>query len=208
MMINPLIIGLTGNIATGKSTVLAYLAQRGAHVLDADRLAHESMHKGTHTYWAVLDAFGPGILQPDGEINRRALGDIVFSDPDALQRLEAIIHPAVFDLARQELLGVEAPVIVLEAIKLLEAGQLVTMCDEVWVVTSSPATQLRRLRETRQMDEAEALRRMQAQSPQAEKVKRADRVIVNDDDVVALQQQLDAIWQETSQKVAARSETI
>jgi len=207
MMINPLIIGLTGNIATGKSTVLTYLAQRGAHVLDADRLAHESMQKGTHTYWAIVDAFGQAILQPTGEIDRRALGEIVFSDPAALQRLEAIVHPAVFDLARQELMGVEAPIIVLEAIKLLEAGQLVTMCDEVWVITSSPATQLRRLRETRQMDEAEARRRMQAQSPQAEKIKRADRVIVNDDDMPALQQQLDTIWQEISQKLAARSET-
>lgn len=204
MMINPFIIGLTGNIATGKSTVLAYLAQRGAHVLDADRLAHESMQKGTHTYWAIVDAFGQSILQTNGEINRRALGDIVFADSAALQKLEAIIHPAVFDLARQELLGVEAPVIVLEAIKLLEAGQLVTMCDEVWVVTSSPETQLRRLRETRQMDEAEARRRMQAQSPQAEKIKRADRVIVNDDDVEALQQQLDQAWQELSKKLAAR----
>ncbi len=205
MMINPFIIGLTGNIATGKSTVLAYLAQQGAHVLDADRLAHESMQKGTHTYWAIVDTFGPSILQPNGEINRRALGDIVFSDADALQRLEAIIHPAVFDLARQELLGVEAPVIILEAIKLLEAGQLVTMCDEVWVVTSSPETQLRRLREMRQMDEAEARRRMQAQSPQAEKIKRADRVIVNDDDVEALQKQLDEAWQALSEKLAARA---
>lgn len=206
MMTNPLIIGLTGNIATGKSTVLAYLAQRGAHVLDADRLAHESMQKGTHTYWAVIDAFGQTILQPDGEIDRRALGDIVFSDPAALQRLEAIIHPAVFGLARQELVGAKAPIIVLEAIKLLEAGQLVTLCDEVWVVTAQAATQLRRLRETRQMDEAEALRRMQAQSPQAEKIKHADRVIVNDGDMAALQQQLDTIWQEISQKLAVRSE--
>ncbi len=205
MMINPFIIGLTGNIATGKSTVLAYLAQRGAHVLDADRLAHESMQKGTHTYWAIVDTFGQSILQPNGEINRRALGDIVFSDADALQRLEAIIHPAVFDLARQELLGVEAPVIILEAIKLLEAGQLVTMCDEVWVVTSSPETQLRRLRELRQMDETEARRRMQAQSPQAEKIKRADRVIVNDDDVAALQKQLDEAWQALSEKLATRT---
>ena len=205
MMINPFIIGLTGNIATGKSTVLAYLAQHGAHVLDADRLAHESMQKGTHTYWAIVDVFGQAILQANGEINRRALGDIVFADPAALQKLEAITHPAVFDLARQELLGVEAPVIVLEAIKLLEAGQLVTMCDEVWVVTSSPETQLRRLRETRQMDEAEARRRMQAQSPQAEKIKHADRVIVNDDDVEALQQQLDQAWQELSEKLAARA---
>ena len=203
-MNNPFIIGLTGNIATGKSTVLAYLAARGAHVLDADRLAHESMQQGTHTYWAIIDVFGRSILQPNGEIDRRALGDIVFSDPAALHQLEEIIHPAVFSLARMELLQVEAPVIVLEAIKLLEAGQLVTMCDEVWVVTSSPETQLRRLREMRQMDETEARRRMQAQSSQEDKIKQADRVIVNDDDVEALQHQLDTAWQELSEKLAAR----
>jgi dephospho-CoA kinase len=195
-----MIIGLTGNIATGKSTVLQYLAGKGAYVLDADKLAHESMAMGTHTYWAIVDAFGQGILQLDGTIDRKALGKIVFTDPDALARLEAIVHPAVFDLARQELVTVDANVIVLEAIKLLEAGHLVTLCDEVWVVTSSPETQLRRLRETRGMDEAEARRRMAAQSSQAEKIARADRVINNDDDLAAVSAQLDQIWQEISEK--------
>ena len=199
---NPLIIGLTGNIATGKSTVLQYLAAKGAYVLDADKLAHESMQTGTHTYWAIVDEFGQSILQVDGTIDRRALGKVVFADPKALARLEAIVHPAVFDLARQELLTVEANVIVLEAIKLLEAGQLVTLCDEVWVVTATQETQLRRLRETRKMSEEEAARRMAAQSPQEEKVKQADRVITNDGDLAALTAQLDTIWQDLSQKFA------
>jgi len=195
-----LIIGLTGNIATGKSAVLHYLASKGAYVLDADKLAHESMQLGTHTYWAIVDEFGQEILQVDGAIDRRALGKIVFSDPSALARLEAIVHPAVFDLARQELIMVTANVIVLEAIKLLEAGHLVTLCDEVWVVTASEETQLRRLRDYRAMDEAEAKRRMAAQSPQEEKVKHADRVITNDGDLAALTLQLDQIWQELSDK--------
>ena len=199
---NPLIIGLTGNIATGKSTVLQYLAAKGAYVLDADKLAHESMQTGTHTYWAIVDEFGQSILQVDGTIDRRALGKVVFADPKALARLEAIVHPAVFDLARQELLTVEANVIVLEAIKLLEAGQLVTLCDEVWVVTATQETQLRRLHETRKMSEEEAARRMAAQSPQEEKVKQADRVITNDGDLAALTAQLDTIWQDLSQKFA------
>ena len=199
---NPLIIGLTGNIATGKSAVLQYLATKGAYVLDADKLAHESMQTGTHTYWAIVDEFGQSILQVDGTIDRRALGKVVFADPKALARLEAIVHPAVFDLARQELLTVEANVIVLEAIKLLEAGQLVTLCDEVWVVTATQETQLRRLRETRKMSEEEAARRMAAQSPQEEKVKQADRVINNDGDLAALTAQLDTIWQDLSQKFA------
>lgn len=197
----PFIVGLTGNIATGKSTVLEILAEKGAYVLDADKLAHESMQLGTHTYWAVVEQFGEAILQPDGKIDRRALGKIVFHDPDALAQLESIVHPAVFDLARQELVTVLDGVIVLEAIKLLEAGHLVTLCDEVWVVTSSPETQIRRLQEIRHMDEAEAKRRMAAQTPQAEKVQRADRVINNDGDRAALEIQVDAVWQALQKKI-------
>ena len=193
-----LIIGLTGNIATGKSTVLRYLAAKGAYVLDADKLAHESMQIGTHTYWAIVDAFGESILQADGAIDRKALGKIVFNDPAALAQLEAIVHPAVFSLARQELVTVEAQIIVLEAIKLFEAGHLSSLCDQIWVVTSSPETQLRRLRETRGMDAAEAQRRMAAQSSQQAKVERADRVINNDGDLAALEAQLDQIWQEVT----------
>lgn len=197
------IIGLTGNIATGKSTVLHYLQQKGAYVLDADKLAHESMQTGTHTYWAIVDAFGTDILQPDGAIDRPQLGRIVFADPAKLAQLEALVHPAVFDLARQEVVRLEADVVIMEAIKLLEAGQLVTMCDEVWVITAAPATQLRRLRETRNIDETEARRRMDAQSPQAEKVKHADRVIANDGTTAELYAQLDRAWADVLQKAAA-----
>lgn len=197
------IIGLTGNIATGKSTVLHYLQQKGAYVLDADKLAHESMQKGTHTYWAIIDAFSADITQPDGTIDRPKLARLVFPDPAKLAQLEAIVHPAVFDLARRELAGLEAEVVILEAIKLIEAGQLVTLCDEVWVVTTTPETQLRRLRETRNMDEAEAKRRMAAQSSQAEKVKRADRVIENNGTAAGLYQQLDQFWVDVLQKARA-----
>jgi dephospho-CoA kinase len=196
------IIGLTGNIATGKSTVLRYLEQKGAYVLDADKLAHESMQQGTHTYWAIVDAFGDPILQPDGAIDRPALGKVVFGDPAKLAQLEAIVHPAVFDLARRELAGLETPIVVMEAIKLLEAGQLVTLCDEVWVVTATPETQLQRLRETRNSSEAEAKQRMAAQSAQEEKVKRADRVIANNGTTAALFAALDEIWVDVLQKAA------
>lgn len=196
------IIGLTGNIATGKSTILRYLQQKGAYVFDADKLAHESMQKGTHTYWAIVDTFGDTILQTDGAIDRPKLGQVVFSDPVKLAQLEALVHPAVFDLARRELAKVEADVVVLEAIKLLEAGQLVTMCDEVWVVIASPETQVRRLRETRHMSEAEARRRMAAQSSQEEKVKRADRVIDNSGTEAELYAQLDQAWTAILQKAS------
>ncbi len=196
------IIGLTGNIATGKSTVLDYLQRKGAYVLDADKLTHASMQQGTHTYWAIVEAFGNDILQPSGALDRAKLGKVVFSDPAQLAQLEAIVHPAVFDLARRELAGLAVDVVILEAIKLLEAGRLVTLCDEVWVVTASEATQLRRLRETRNMDEAEARRRMTAQSSQAEKSKQATRVITNDSTREALYTQLDQAWADILQKIA------
>lgn len=195
-MSRPLTIGLTGNIATGKSTVLAYVQAHGALVLDADKLAHAAMAPGGPAYAAVIGAFGPAIVGADGAIDRKALGAIVFADAAQLARLEAIVHPAVLVLAQQALAEATAPVVVIEAIKLLESGRLLGLCDEVWVVVADEATQIRRLMESRGMDEAEARRRMAAQSSQAEKVKQADRVIDNSGTPDELYRQLDAIWNE------------
>lgn len=195
----PIIVGLTGNIATGKSTVLAYMRQKGAHIIDADRLAHVALAPDGPAYAAVVAAFGAGILGVDGQIDRRALGRIVFGDAGALQRLEAIVHPAVFALAQAELAApaaTAAPMVILEAIKLLESGRLLTLCNEVWVVTAAPDVQLARLLTLRGMSEEEARQRMAAQSPQAEKVQRATRVIDNNGTAGALHAQLDAIWAE------------
>lgn len=199
----PLIIGLTGNIATGKSTVLRYFAQRGAQVIDADQLTHRAMAPDGPAYAAVLAAFGANLARADRTIDRAALGRIVFADPAALARLEALIHPAVFQLAQAELATSTAPLVIIEAIKLLEAKSLSRLCDEIWVVTASPATQLARLHEHRGMSEAEAQARMAAQSSQAEKVKQADRVIDNDGSVVQLEQQLARIWLELEPRLKA-----
>lgn len=192
----PLTIGLTGNIATGKSAVLAYLQQRGAAVIDADKLAHQAMAPGGPAYAPVVAAFGPTVVMADGAIDRQALGAIVFADAAQLAQLEAIVHPAVFELAQQVLAATTAPVVVIEAIKLLESGRLLRLCDEVWVVVTDETTQLQRLMTTRGMSEAEARRRMAAQSPQAEKVKHATRVIDNNGDWRALHAHLDRIWNE------------
>jgi dephospho-CoA kinase len=199
---NPFVIGLTGNIATGKSTVLRYLAAKGVHVIDADQLTHQAMAPNGPAYAPIVAAFGDAIVRPDGTIDRPALGRVVFSDPAALARLEAIVHPAVFTLAQAQVAATVAPVVVIEAIKLLEARSLVRLCDETWVVTAGEATQLRRLREERGMAEAEARKRMAAQSPQAEKVQQADRVIDNDGTPEQLYRQLDAIWAELATKLA------
>lgn len=199
-MPKPYVIGLTGNIATGKSTVLDYLATRGAHVIDADKLTHRAMAPGGPAYQAIVDAFGAAVTDADGIIDRSALGRIVFNDPAALRQLEAIVHPAVTDLVLAEVRQTTAPVVVIEAIKLLEARNLLRLCDETWVVTASEETQLRRLRAKRGIDEAEARRRMAAQSSQAEKVRLADCVIVNDGELDELFAQLDALWSEIEHK--------
>ena len=199
-MQRPIIIGLTGNIATGKSTVLAYLRHKGAHIIDADRLAHTAIQPSGPAYAAVVAAFGPGVVRADGQIDRPALGRIVFADGDALRRLEEIVHPAVFALAQAELAATTAPVVILEAIKLLESGRLLTLCQEVWVVTAEPAVQMERLLALRGMSEAEARQRMAAQSPQKAKAARATRVIDNSGATAALYAQLDAIWADLLEK--------
>jgi dephospho-CoA kinase len=194
--VHRLIIGLTCNIATGKSTVLDYLRRKGAYIIDADKLTHRAMQPGGPAYDAIVATFGRGILAAGGTIDRGALGRIVFADPALLRRLEEIVHPAVFVLAQAELDQTTAPLVVVEAIKLLEAKRLLTLCQEVWVVTADPDVQLRRLVKGRGMSEAEARQRMAAQSPQAEKVKQATRVIANNGSRQALYAQLDAIWNE------------
>ncbi|MCL4861055.1 MAG: dephospho-CoA kinase [Caldilineaceae bacterium] len=200
----PFVVGLTGNIATGKSTVLRYLAEQGAYVIDADQLTHQAMAPDGPAYAAIVETFGRDVVRPDGAIDRPSLGRIVFANPAALQQLEQIVHPAVFALATAELATVDAPVVVIEAIKLLEARSLVRLCDEIWVVTSTVETQLRRLRGQRGMDEATAQQRMAAQSPQADKVRQANRVISNDGTPEALFAQLDVIWAELTTALGQR----
>ena len=140
-------IGLTGPIGCGKSTVAGWLAEQGAAVIDADEVAREVTPPGSTELAAVVDVFGPGILQSDGTLDRSALGRLVFSDPEALRRLEAIIHPAV----RPRILALMAaaadagaPAVVVEAIKLVEGG-LAELCDEVWLVVCESDAQRERL---------------------------------------------------------------
>ncbi|NOZ29402.1 MAG: dephospho-CoA kinase [Chloroflexi bacterium] len=198
-----IVIGLTGNIATGKSTVTRMLADLGAHVIDADQVAHEVIAPGGAAYQAVLEAFGPDIVREDGTIDRRKLASIVFADPAQLARLEAIVHPAVYDRIREEIRRIEAqtapdapePVVVIEAIKLLEAGMSLSLCDQVWVVTARPEQQLRRLLEQRGMTEEEARRRMASQSPQEMKVQHADVVIDNSGSLERTAAQVRAAWE-------------
>ncbi len=190
-----LLIGLTGNIACGKSTVLARLAALGAGVIDADVVTRDLQRQGAPAYAPMVEAFGPGIVQPDGEIDRRALGNQVFADPAALARLEAIVRPLVRDEIARRLIAAPQRVVVIDAIGLLESP-LAAMCDRIWVVTAPPEQQVARLVATRGLSEDEAWLRVRAQRPQAEKVARADRVFDNSGSRAALLAQVDAAWAE------------
>lgn len=173
---SPYRIGLTGNIATGKSTVGQMLVALGAEAIDADRVAHTVIAPDGAAYDSVVGAFGADILAPDGSIDRGKLGDIVFADAEALARLEALVHPPTIAHVEQLIAASTAPVIVVEAIKLLESG-MAKNYDAVWVTTCPEAAQLARLMSTRHLTRAAALRRIHAQPPQTEKIARADVVI-------------------------------
>jgi len=209
------IVGLTGNIATGKSLVAAMLAELGAEVIDADALAHDVMKAGTPTWQRVVDEFGPDILQPDGEINRAQLGARVFADPEALVRLEAIVHPVVIAESERLLqdLGKEASstsdsagikIAVLEAIKLIESG-MHRRCDELWVVTCPREQQVKRLVDTRGLSVAETELRTDAQPPQADKVARADVIIDNSGDLEQARVQVLREWERVVQSSRQRN---
>jgi dephospho-CoA kinase len=176
MTANNTLIGLTGNIATGKSVVRRMLVNLGALGLDADVIAHRALYPGGAAYQAVIDAFGEGLVDPQGDISRPALGKIVFSDPDRLQQLESLVHPAVTKTVQKRVQDSELSLIVIEAIKLLESP-LVGLCDTVWVSNVSPELQLERLLQTRNMSEADARARIAAQPSQEEKRNRANAVI-------------------------------
>jgi dephospho-CoA kinase len=187
------VIGLTGNIATGKSTVAAMLARLGAWVIDADKLAHRAMGAGGEVHRRIVARFGPTILAADGEIDRAKLGGIVFADPEALRDLERIVHPAVVQETLRLLAQNDRPVAVIEAIKLLEA-EMHRYCQAVWVVTCRREQQLERLMHTRHLSLAEAELRVAAQPPAEEKVARADVVIDNSNGLEETWQQVLRAW--------------
>jgi dephospho-CoA kinase len=187
------IVGLTGNIGCGKTVVAGMLRRLGAEFIDADLVVHELLRPGTPVTAAVARHFGAGILRPDGGVDRQALARIVFADPKALRALERIVHPAVQREIDARIRRSQAPVVVLEAIKLIESG-LYLRCDQVWVVTCREEQQLERLLGSRGMLREEAIQRIRAQPPQAEKVARADVVIDNSGSLARTAQQVKEAW--------------
>ena len=176
------IIGLTGNIAVGKSVVRRMLGDLGAATIDADQVAHQVILRGTATFDLIIAGFGEGILDDDREIDRRALGMIVFADPAKLRTLESLTHPAVRRHIDQQIRDAEQRVVVIEAIKLLE-GPLKNTVDAVWVVNASAEIQKRRLINQRGYSDDDAIQRITLQNKQADKLGQADVIIENDGDL-------------------------
>jgi len=172
------LIGLTGNIATGKSVVMAVLHGLGAHTIDADKVAHQIMTCQKPVKEAIVRAFGENVLTPRGNIDRRALGQIVFRDPAALRRLERIVHPIVIQSVDDLIETAKEDVVVVEAIKLIETD-MHRDCDAVWVVTSPPEQQFERLVTQRGLSDTEARLQIDAQPSQADKIALADVIIDN-----------------------------
>jgi len=173
-------IGLTGPIGCGKSTVAAWLAERGAVVVDADEIARAVTAPGEPAHAAVLERFGDAVRGADGALDRAALARVVFADPDALADLEAIVHPAVRPRILAAIEAADAagaPAVAVEAIKLVEGG-LAVLCDEVWLVTCGRAAQRARLA-ARGVAQADAERRIAAQGDLVERLRpHASRVLV------------------------------
>lgn len=198
------VIGLTGNIATGKSAVLSMLRARGALGIDADAVVHSALAAGGPAAAAVQAAFGAAFIKPDGGVDRTKLGDVVFADAARLQQLEAIVLPIVRHQVELQIAAATEPVVVIEAIKLLESP-LAAQCSAIWVVTSSPADQLARLHASRPLSPAQAETRMAAQSPQAQKVAQANVVLNNTGTLAALEAQVQAAWSKIPALTAAGS---
>jgi dephospho-CoA kinase len=193
-----LILGLTGNIASGKSTVAKELKNRGAQLVDADLLAREVVQPGSPTLAAIAAEFGQEMLTGEGELNREQLGALIFADEGARLKLNALIHPAIAALARERLQAAccsAAPLLVYEAPLLYEVGAE-SHVDKVLFVRIEPQVQLKRLMARNGLTELEARQRMEAQMGQQEKAARADYVIDNSGSLEQTLAQLDQLWRE------------
>jgi len=173
-----IVVGVTGNIACGKSTVMRCLGEYGAELIDADTVYHGLIAPDRPLWKAVRARFGDGVVRDDGSIDRRALGGIVFSDPDALADLDRITHPAVIAAIRDRIAASSSPLLAVDAVKLIESG-MAPLCDSVWLVTCDRAQQIERLVSRSGLPRADAERWVDAQPPLEPKKESAHEVIDN-----------------------------
>lgn len=190
-MTRPVVIGVTGGIATGKSTVLAILRDHDAVTIDADAIYHRQIAPGGGLVAPIVARFGEHVRKDDGAIDRRALAGIVFADPAALADLDRITHPPVIAAILEQIAIAAAPLVAVDAVKLIESG-MHTICDAVWLVTCDPAVQRARLMARNGLSEDEADLRLAAQPKEALRRQHADAVLDNSGDLVSLRRQVEA----------------
>ena len=198
----PYLIGVTGNIACGKTAVMNALQALGATVIDGDLVYRDLTGPGSELVQELAAVFGNQIVDPDGSLNRPELGKIVFPDPTALAALDHLTHPAILDEVFRRIDDATTPVVATDGIKLIESG-LGDRCDEIWVVTCTPERQRARLMARNGLTLEEADRRIAAQSPASEKVARADAVIANDGTLEDLRDRVRAAWMRSGAPTAA-----
>jgi dephospho-CoA kinase len=190
------VIGLTGGMGSGKSTVSQLLAEFGAVVIDADKVGHEAYQHETKTWQELVAAFGEQIVAADGSIDRKKLGAIVFGSPEQLVRLNRIVHPRMFEMMQeriQQYRQQSVKVVVLDAAILFEANWT-PLVEEVWVVVASEAAVVARARARTGLPEEQIRSRLRSQMPVEDKIKRADVVIRNEGTVEDLRKQVEGLW--------------
>ncbi|MCI0845778.1 MAG: dephospho-CoA kinase [Chloroflexi bacterium] len=189
-------IGLTGSIGTGKSEVARLLESLGAELINADLVGHEAYAPNTEGWRQVVEAFGRDILQPSGEVDRRKLGAIVFSDPEQMAKLNAIMHPRIAEMVGERIEKLRdqgKEVVVVEAALLFEA-KWDYLVDEVWSTDAPVETVIQRLRDRNGLEEEEVRKRIDSQMDREERLARSDLVVDNSGDVAALEQTVSSLW--------------
>jgi len=200
------VIGLTGGILSGKSTIAQMLAEKGAAIIDADKLAHEAYKPKTKLNQELVDEFGTSIRKADGSIDRKKLSHVVFDNPEALTRLNAIVHPRIRKMAQATIERFRkkgATVVVLEGALLIEA-KWTDLADEVWVALTPPEVAIKRLEERGGLTENEARARIQAQLSAAERAKYADVIINTDCELSEVKAQIDKLWKMVTSKEVSK----
>ncbi|MEW2394853.1 dephospho-CoA kinase [Streptomyces sp. NPDC046862] len=193
-------VGLTGGIGAGKSEVSRLLVERGAVLIDADRIAREVVAPGTPGLTAVVDAFGEEVLAPDGSLDRPRLGSLVFADAEKLAVLNAIVHPLVGARSRELEEAAPEDAVVIHDVPLLAENGLAPLYDLVVVVDASPETQLDRLVRLRGMTEQDARARMAAQATREKRLEIADIVVDNDVPLEELHRRVGDVWAELARR--------
>lgn len=200
------VIGLTGGMASGKSTVADYLKTHTAEIIDADEISKEVIAPGTETYQDLVKSFGQNILNDDGTIDRAKLGQIVFADRGKLERLNQLTHPPIVKRIRTELLDLAArlapdDVVILRAPLLVEVG-LVEMVDAVVLVTAPEGIRVERIKRQRGLSGEECGQRLRAQLPDSEKIKFADYVVENNGTLEELKEKVETLWKQVEERQA------